>query len=246
MPKILTLNLNYFADKHGPWEDRKLLIAEAIQLTQADIVAFQAVAADPEYSNGKNQALQLKELLPGFQYSVFVAASKQDNGRQEGNAVISKFPVLSAENILLTLLPATPDNVQRLVLKTSFVIDDKPFHLFNGHFSWVGEQTTSNVKDAFPFLQAEKDNALLVGDFNTDPKDQLLKPLLKAGWKDLWTETHHGQEGFTFESDKLFTRIDYALANATLFNRSLKVEIVQKEKDRKIRLSDHLGLLITL
>src|SRR5687768_435383 len=84
MLRLMSLNLNYRAAKHGPWSRRRALIAEAIQRAQADVVALQAV----ERRNGCGQAAELAALLD-FEYVAFVAAMNV-NGATRGSAFIAK------------------------------------------------------------------------------------------------------------------------------------------------------------
>lgn len=244
MLKIFTLNLNYYVNKHGDWNQRKKLIAEAIRENGPDIVAFQAVCSDPEINEGRNQASQLVELVPEYSYCHFFTASRQPDGRQEGNALLSRVAPIEIEQFLLTLAPRAEDPAQRLVAKSVFISDSENFTLFNGHFSWVAGQTKDNVREALSFL-TRAENFLLVGDLNTDPKDNLLQPFKEAGLTDIWEKLKEGEDGFTFESDKLFTRIDYAWADAKAAEAARTIRVVKKEQDG-VRMSDHVGLLISL
>jgi endonuclease/exonuclease/phosphatase family metal-dependent hydrolase len=237
MIKIITLNLNYCGDKHGSWADRRALIAEILKSENPDIVAFQAVCTLGE---NINQAEQIAEDL-NFQYRIFCPVSRNKDGRQEGNAVISRFPVAECEHLLLSL-NQSDDTVQRLVQKTVFNINDEIIHLYNAHFSWVKEQTIENLKEAIVFLNSPDEKAILVGDFNSSPDDKVLEKLKQHGWTDLWEFHNREKEGYTFESDKPFTRIDYVWINKNVPGMASEIKVVSGEKDKMIRLSDHNGL----
>ena len=242
--KILTLNLNYYVNKHGDWDRRKKLIAELLREVAPDMVAFQAACSDPEINDGVNQADQLGELLPEYRYRHFFTASRQPNGRQEGNALLSRIAPVETEQYLLALTPGTDDPAQRLVAKSVFARGAGSFTLFIGHFSWVAAQTEKNVREALGYL-TRSGNFLLVGDLNTGSKDNLLQPFRQAGLTDVWEKLRGDEDGFTFESDEPFTRIDYAWADTGLADAVQAVEVVKKEKDG-VRMSDHLGLLVSL
>lgn len=244
MLKILTLNLNYYGDKHGDWDQRKELIAEAIRENNPDIAAFQAACSDPLINAGENQLNQLAELLPEYSCRHFFTASRLEGGRQEGNALLSRFAPIETEQCLLTWTPGTEDTVRRLVAKAVFARESGNFTLFIGHFSWVAGQTRDNVREAIDFI-SRAGNFLLVGDLNTDPKDNLLQPFKQAGLVDVWERLKGDDTGFTFESDKPFTRIDYAWADPRLVEAVKNVEVIKKEKDG-IRMSDHMGLVVSL
>lgn len=241
MPKIFSLNLNYYGDKHGTWAARKKLIIDALQSENPDIVALQAVCTDPATEAGKNQATQLAEEVSELPISLFTPVSRQANGRQEGNAILSKVPLQLYDHLLLSLKPGARDHAQRLVQKAIF---RNGFCLFNAHFSWIREQTETNIRETLSFINSTDMPALFCGDLNTDPKNDILKPLVSSGWTDLWPFINGRAEGFTFESDNPFTRIDYAWANQALVNQIQSIYILQPDKNN-VRLSDHLGLIIS-
>jgi endonuclease/exonuclease/phosphatase family metal-dependent hydrolase len=242
--KIFTLNLNYYADKHGDWNRRKKLIAETLREHAPDIVAFQAVCSDPEINAGVNQADQLGGLLPEYRYRHFFVAGRRADGRQEGNAVISRIAPVETEQFLLSLPPGTDDTTQRLVAKSVFARGSDSFTLFIGHFSWIAEQAENNAREAVDYL-TRACNFLLVGDLNTDPKKSLLQPFRQAGFVDVWEKFKGDEEGFTFESNEPFTRIDYAWIDAGLADAVQDIEVIKEERNG-VRMSDHLGLLVKL
>jgi endonuclease/exonuclease/phosphatase family metal-dependent hydrolase len=246
MIKIMTLNLNYYVDKHGPWPARKQLIKDAISQANPDIIAFQAVAKDPGQENGTDQVRQLSQLLSDYSHHVFQAATTYDNGREEGMAILSRFKISDFTFTRLSLREGTDDQSKRILLRAKFELPSGPFYLFNGHFSWVYEQAQDNINEALPVINDVNGPALLVGDFNTTPDVDLLDNLRKNGWEDVWNKLHPGEDGFTYESINPSIRIDYAWANAQLKDKVTAIDIVQKEQNREVRLSDHLGLVTTL
>jgi endonuclease/exonuclease/phosphatase (EEP) superfamily protein YafD len=88
--------------------------------------------------------------------------------------------------------------------------------------------------------------SVLVGDLNTPPESEVFTPMRQEGWEDAWGQLYPGEEGFTFESNRPFTRIDYAWVSAGLADQVSDVQIIRQERDGAIRLSDHLGLVVTL
>lgn len=242
MLRIMTLNLNYTVEKHGKWEARRELIKEVIGNADPHIISFQAVAKE---QGTMDQASQLAELLPEYKHLFFQPAQKKENGREEGSAIISKIPFAEKNHIALTLLK-TEDPFSRVLLKAGFDLPKGRFYLFNGHFSWVGEQAERNISEALGYMKTANGMAVLAGDLNTPPDSELFGPFQKAGWTDAWNELRNNEEGFTFESDKPFTRIDYFWANTEMEGRLKTIEVLHKEKNATTRLSDHKGLLLTL
>lgn len=240
-----TLNINYYVDKHGAWEMRKELICQALERTNADIIALQAVRAEPGVAKGKDQAAQFSRMLPVYQEVYFGPAERFQNGSVHGSAILSRLPITVRDSLPLNRQTGLEDTNQRAILYARFDLPGGPLHLFNAHFSWVREQAQENLEQALPFIDAVQGPALLVGDFNIPSDSDLLARLRESGWTDAWEKLHPGQDGFTFEADHPSMRIDYAWANADLAPRVQAIEIIRHDTG-KIRLSDHLGLKVDL
>lgn len=247
MLRIVTLNLNYYVEKHGPWEARKNLIVEQLKKADPHIVALQAVAKDASRYNGQDQAFQLCEALDGFQSHYFQEAQTSPDGLVQGSAVISKFHIAAKSFQKLTLLPGKDDTNNRVLLKTTFNRPGGTFNLYNAHFSWVEEQAQLNVSEAMKYM-AEDSNAasLLTGDLNTTPASNAFRPFQQIGMVDAWKQLYGDTNGFTFESDKPSIRIDYFWLSPSLAKELNKVEILSHPPQGDIRLSDHLGLMLEL
>jgi endonuclease/exonuclease/phosphatase family metal-dependent hydrolase len=244
MLRVLTLNINYYVEKHGPWSVRKNLIRTALQSSEADIIALQAVAKDPGVEEGLDQATQLSRLLPEYRHVFFQAAATHPDGREEGSAILSRLPFAACEALKLTRRPNLDDQTERALLHARFDLPAGPLHLFNAHFSWIEEQTSDNLDQAIPYMRAFEGMGLLVGDLNTPSTSRLLERFRQAGWTDAWAELHPHEEGLTFESNQPSIRIDYAWLNASLKPYLQSIEIVKTGREAEgERLSDHLGLL---
>ena len=242
MLKIATLNLNYFVEKHGSWASRRKTIIETLSVAEPDIIAFQAVAQDPHFEDGSDQATQICRELKSFQYHIFIP-SLEENGRKEGSAIISKIPFVDTDSVKLRLKDGE-DKSPRVLLRVRIKFSGRNLHLFNAHFSWVPELAIDNVKEVLPIVNASAEPAILVGDLNNPPESEVFDHFKNSGWIDGWEITNPSDEGFTFESGRLFTRIDYAWVNGRLKDQVKEVRILKPGND--LRLSDHLGLLIKL
>ena len=245
MIRVDTLNINYYMDKHGAWDMRKELLCQALERTNADIIALQAVRSEPGLAKGKDQAAQLCRMLPVYQEVYFGPAERFPDGSVHGSAILSRLPMAVRDSLSLNRLPGLDDTNQRALLSARLDLPGGPLHLFNAHFSWVREQAQENLEQALPFIDAVQGPALLVGDFNIPSDSDLLGRLRESGWTDAWEKLHPDQEGLTFEADHPSLRIDYAWANADLAPKLQAIEIIQHDTG-KIRLSDHLGLRVDL
>ena len=246
MLRIVTLNLNYYIEKHGPWVQRKQLIIDQLREKNPHIVAFQAVAKHPELHQGKDQAFQLCESLDGFQSHYYEAAQTQTDGLVQGNAVISKFPMHEKSFVKLSRIAGHDDNNDRIVQRVSFHRPSGNFDLYNAHFSWVDEQAKQNVAEATEFMKRGNAPALLAGDLNTLSASPAFKPFNEAAFVDAWEKSNSHNSGFTFESDNPSIRIDYFWLSPSLANQLNKVEILSPPAGSPARFSDHLGLMLEL
>ena len=247
--KIMTLNLNFYEGKHGPWLLRRELITDAVRECRPDVIAFQAVRKDPGVESGKDQATQLAERLPEYPHVVFQPAGDLGDGKQDGSAFLSR--IAPAEVGFRTLSRGTdrpgesPDPAPRIVLYAR--IASSSLGLFNSHYSWVYSQAASNVEEALAYMNRVTGPRLLVGDLNTTPDTDVMHRLTVEGWTDAWAALRPSEDGYTFESDKPEKRIDYAWASRELRPYLRTVELVMEKPNRHgARLSDHLGLLVTL
>jgi endonuclease/exonuclease/phosphatase family metal-dependent hydrolase len=246
MLKIMTLNINYYVDKHGTWSDRKGLILEAVQAKGPDILALQAVKKDPDVHNGQDQAGQLASELEGFSYVVFQPVMQHSDGSEDGSAFLSRLPILEHQALPLTTLPGLDDPNQRAVLNGLFQTSLGPLRVFNAHFSWVSKQTKKNLDEAIPYFDSFRETSVLLGDLNTSPESELVRTLQQSGWLDAWEILNHDQDGFSFEAGNASLRIDYIWIRPGLQQSLKKIELVSESENRSgTHLSDHLGLLAT-
>ena len=243
----MTLNLNYYSNNHGDWQYRKHLIADVISANKPDLIAFQAVARNPEIDGGIDQAFQIAHLVDDYPHRAFHPAEVFPAEGVQGSAILSRYPFIEIGQLKLSLLPDLEDRNHRIVLHACVDHGDGAIDLFNTHFSWVTDQVRRNVAEALPFFNAARNPALVVGDFNMTPDSPDLQQIHATGWIDVWKRFHPNEPGFTFESNAPSMRIDYALANSSLAPYLQTIELLRGgPNSRNARLSDHLGLLITL
>jgi endonuclease/exonuclease/phosphatase family metal-dependent hydrolase len=167
--------------------------------------------------------------------------------RAEGSAILSRHPFLSLDCHQLSLRDGTDDPTRRVLLHARFHLPTGPFHLFNAHFSWVHEQAEDNLKETLPILESVQGQRMLVGDLNATPDSIIMQRFVEAGWIDAWAALRPEDNGYTFESNSLSKRIDYAWVDQSLRERLHAIRtIAGAEKGRGARPSDHVGLLVDL
>jgi endonuclease/exonuclease/phosphatase family metal-dependent hydrolase len=244
MVRFMTLNINYYMDKHGPWSERRELILEAVRINNPDILALQAVKKVPDSHNGQDQAVQLAEGLGGYPYVLYHHSESYNDGNQDGSAFISRFPMLEHQALPLSTLPGLEDRSQRTVLNGLFQTPLGPLRVFNVHFSWVEDQMDKNLDEAIPYFQSFGEPAILAGDMNSTPDSVLVRRLQQSGWLDAWDFMNPGQNGFTFEAGEPKIRIDYIWIKPVLKQALKKIGLVSElQQASHVHLSDHLGLM---
>ncbi|MEH7011736.1 endonuclease/exonuclease/phosphatase family protein [Neobacillus niacini] len=209
--KVMTFNIH-----HGgtdPIFDLKR-IAVLIKTSGADIIGLQEVDNHfSERSNFQDQAKWVANYL-GMHcaYGVNLDYDPLQEGegrRQYGTAVISKYPILSAENHLLTTIPY-PENPteQRGLLETVINVRGNHVHFYNTHLDdQRADQRELQIKEIHDIANQKEGTSIFVGDFNATPESaEILK--MTAQYKDAFAEIGQNNN-FTFPADKPDSRIDY-------------------------------------
>lgn len=250
MFRVMTLNLNYDGTRHGSWPERRALIAAQIRRFNPHLIALQAVW---QPAGAYNQAEELARELPGYVHVWFQPVMEQSSGAAKGMAFVARVPFERRGTCRLSHRAGIDDSDQRMLLRvhcassgTLASLGSGGLEFYNAHFSWVKEQVDDNIRDALPFLKATHTSALLLGDFNQTPEREVHTTLRHAGWIDAWPWLRGAEPGFTYEAGQLQSRIDFAYANSRLSGRLAEIDRVGEEYTSVPRLSDHLGLVVTL
>jgi endonuclease/exonuclease/phosphatase family metal-dependent hydrolase len=236
MPTIVTLNLNYDGAKRGAWPARRALVVEALNDAAADAVALQAVV---RRHGGADQTAELRDAL-GWSEGRFVPLEDGADGVR-GSALLAPAALSDVCALSMAADVDHPDAAVRAVVHAH--VASAGIHLFNAHFSWVGETALAQVGRALPFLAGFAGPALVVGDLNATPDSPVARAFAQAGWIDLWARLRPGDDGFTYESGAPSQRIDYAWANAALAPAVASIARVEGA-EAGVRLSDHWGLRV--
>jgi endonuclease/exonuclease/phosphatase family metal-dependent hydrolase len=245
MTRVMTLNVNAYGERHGPWYQRRPLIVAAIHVAHPDVVALQAVALDPVVEGGLDQAMQLAHDLRDYAV-VYHSVMRHDDGREDGLAFLSRQAAVATRAYRLSRREGREDPLRRVLLHTTFAAPGGLLHIFNGHFSWVKEQAGDNIAEALPHLCGVHGAVALAGDFNQTPDSEALARLRAAGFSDAWSALHPDAPGFSFHEDgALSRRIDYVLLNAAAASRLRAAQLVLDGPGSR-RASDHAALVIDL
>jgi endonuclease/exonuclease/phosphatase family metal-dependent hydrolase len=213
--------------------------AAVIRAHNPGLVALQEVSrhwsADSDF---RDQAAQLEDLLE--MQCVFGANLDRDPPkpgaprRQYGNAILTAWPLLDSENILLPR--ASTDNEQRGLLMLDVDVEGAPFRVHSTHLGVSADDRRLQVEAILSEAAEAAVPHALLGDLNARPTAPELTPLL-GRFRDAWTEAGEG-DGFTFPASDPKARIDYVLLSPELRVSAVRVPMLPG--------SDHLPLVAEL
>jgi endonuclease/exonuclease/phosphatase family metal-dependent hydrolase len=208
-------------------------LAQVIETQQADIVTLQEVSRGWVVNGSLDMLSWLSQRLrlPYYAYT-------PSGDALVGQAVLSRYPILLAENH-----PLPPRD---LLLKRSFAylqIDTgqtTPLNLINTHFHHRPTDSAirlTQTKTVLDFLtDRQLDRLILTGDLNATPDTPEIQLFYEHGLKDVITEANL-TPGYTVDSMQPYKRLDYILISPDLTTTNVVIP--------PSTASDHLGIAIT-
>lgn len=199
--KIMTFNTQHCLNFIEQKIDFQIM-ADAINALNPDIVGLNEMrdkGVDFEYDA---QTSILSELT-GIKHHYFAKAI-DFGGNPYGNALLSKYSIVSAQTILV---PDPNPRTGTEYYETRCLLKAKIEHgitVLVIHFGLNTDEQKNAVKTVLDNIENEK--CILMGDFNAVPEDDVLKPI-RDRMKDTadWFDTPL----FSFPSDKPNRKIDY-------------------------------------
>ena len=164
--KLTTLNLQGLID----WNDRKPEIVTYLTATKPDVIVFQEVVYIPTVSPYTQVQLLNTELGYAFEHSAVtrLQPSHQYPVFREGLAMLSNYPVLSTDTIVLR--KAEGDEHNRIVQFIDIDVNGAIVKLANVHFSLSDtiDYATGHLKETLEILKMRGEERIIAGDFNLD------------------------------------------------------------------------------
>ncbi len=190
-------------------------VAALLDSLSADVVLLQEVDRATARSGGVDQLAELARItgMHGF----FARAMEFDGG-EYGIAVLSRFPLLSAEAVPLTVAGyqdlSERSYEPRTLLHVVIDAPGGPIHLLNTHLDHHGGPVfrgpqIARIIEHLSARMPEDAPTILAGDLNAEPTAPELVPLL-ARFSDTWATCGAGP-GLTYPADRPVKRIDYIL-----------------------------------
>ncbi len=202
------------------------IIADTIKQCEADIVGLQEMrdlGQDTEY---QAQAKILAEKL-GYPYFYFAEAIRFGGENPYGNALISRYPIASAETILIPdPEPKKYDGYYetRCVLKAEIDVGNGLTVLVS-HFGLNPDEHENAVETVVANIPEER--CVLMGDFNMEPDNPILMPVMQSLYD---TAKDFSTPKFSFPSDNPSVKIDYIFVSKDLTVQSADIpEIISSD-----------------
>ena len=181
------------------------IMADTIKRCEADIIGFQEMrdqSRDPAY---EAQTKIIAEKL-GYRYYYFAEAIRFGGANPYGNALISRYPILSAETIRIP----DPDPKKydgyyetRCLLKATIDVGSD-LHVLVSHFGLNPDEQENAVETVVSHIP--EDRCVLMGDFNMEPDNPILQPIMQ---KLCDTAQYFSSPKLSFPSDSPRKKIDY-------------------------------------
>ena len=227
---------------HGVGTDAVLdldRIATTVNQSGAEVVGLQEV--DRHFSERSTFVDQATYLADNLGMHVVFGANLDldplnpgEPRRQYGNAILSRFPIMSWSN---TLLPLLPGGEQRGLLEATLDIDGVPLTAYSTHLQHDSQEARLAQVEAITQLLADSNSSVLVlGDLNATPDSPEIVAMVED-LTDTWVEAGVG-DGYTYSTTNPSVRIDYVLTSADIAARTAAVVISDG--------SDHLPVVATL
>ena len=177
---------------------------DAIHNCGADIIGLQEMrdlGPDPDYT------AQVKILAEKLGYHYYFAKAIDFYGRSPyGNGLLSRYPILSAETVLIpdpSVKVYSGYYETRCILKAKIDIPGG-LNIIATHFGLNPDEQVSAVQTIIANLPEER--GVLMGDFNLRPNDRILKPIQERLFD---TASLFTEEKVSFPSDAPDRKIDY-------------------------------------
>lgn len=174
---------------------------------RADLVSLNEVDRFRDRSNNRDLITELAQET-GMYYVYSNCNTALTGNDESGNAILSKYPILYRERILL---PNVGDNEQRGLLKTVVDINGKFICFWSTHLDFRSSDTERLmcVTNFNLWVTNETFPVLIAGDFNDTPGGAA-PTLMEQKWNDVWDLAGDGTAGRTVPCPgPAQARIDY-------------------------------------
>ena len=248
----------------GPWRERRVEIVGWLSRVDADLICLQEIV---EGADGQNQAQWLADEVGA--YSVAYGGRDVGGGILVGNAILSRWPIESTDDLDLTSTPEVDGEVPRLVVHArTGGLDVYSTHLNFRYRDGVVRET--QVQELARYVEDTSDPGaamppVVAGDFNAEPDSTEVRFLsgltslsgTSVYFQDAWRVSGGRGPGHTWDNRNTFAaaehepdrRIDYVFVGHVRPDGAGRVESAQVVCDRALTgtfASDHFGVVADL
>ncbi len=200
------MTFNIQSGKNYPIDVQKIDLnycAKVIEKYDPDIVGLNEINGDGVWGN---QPKELAEML-GYPYYYFAKAIELDN-RDYGNAILSKYPLLSVETLIVPDPEVKDEDTYyetRCILKADINVCGG-IRVYVTHFGLARGEQKNSVELLKTLLGSNPEKTVLMGDFNVKPEDEMLTEI-----RNRLTDTapDMSDKYYTWPSDAPERKIDY-------------------------------------
>ena len=204
--KIMTFNTQHCLN----FITRKIdfdVMAKAILACDADIVGLNEMRGLGTHKDYEEQVERLA-CLTGMKYFYFAQAIQLAGVGPYGNGILSKYPILSAETVMIPdpeVKAYSGYYETRAVLKAEL---EGGITVLVTHMGLNPDEQNNAVATVLANVKDSK--CILMGDFNMEPQDPILRPIFER-MSD--TAEKICGDALTFPSDTPIKKIDYVLTS---------------------------------
>ena len=175
--KIMSYNIHHAVGMDGILDTER--IARIMEVEGAKIIGLQEVDNHwSERSDFEDQAEWLaKRLDMHYIYMANIDRAPFKSGknrRQYGAAILSAYPIIRAQNYLLTKIG---ESEQRGLLEIVIDIKGHKLNVYNTHLALTANERHIQLNEIIQISHAQKGHKVLMGDLNTTPQSTELQSL---------------------------------------------------------------------
>ena len=207
-------------------------ICNLIQKYKADIIGLNEIYGKRFDRNIK--ASQAEEIASRLGYYCYFGKATYLNFKAYGNALISKYPIISARVIKVPFGIIRLGNryyEKRSIIEAIISINNKQIKVYVCHFGLNDDEQNNAVNALIANIKAD-DSFIIMGDFNTFPENIILKDI-KNITKD--TSDYYDGPKLSWPSNKPKVKYDYILTSKNI--KTIKSTIASDI------VSDHLAIV---
>lgn len=208
---VMSFNTQHCMNFHSRQIDYDA-VASVIRESGADTIGLQEMRDAGVSADYEAQAAILGDKLGYYHY--FAKAMDMDGKADPyGNAILSRFPILSAQTVILPYVreSGSPYPEDRALLIAEIAVEARPLWVYVTHLGVMPLEWEGGLSIIRPLLRDKR--AVLMGDFNLTPENPLLVPLCET-MQD--TAAFFPAERLSFSSEMPYERIDYMFASRDL------------------------------